>query len=80
MTLALKKSKDKDNQPLYDIEDIYEWVDYVREMGLEQSFKWNAPAVRNNSGKKAANISRSDLVIAKTTKIHYNRISFKKVY
>lgn len=39
MTLALKKSKDKDNQPLYDIEDIYEWVDYVREMGLEQSFK-----------------------------------------
>lgn len=28
--------------------------------------------------KKAANISRSDLVIAKTTKIHYNRISFKK--
>lgn len=39
MTLALKKSKDKDNQPLYDIEDIYEWVDYVRKMGLEQSFK-----------------------------------------
>lgn len=39
MTLALKKSKDKDNQPLYDIEDIYEWVDYVREIGLEQSFK-----------------------------------------
>lgn len=39
MTLALKKSKDTDNQPLYDIEDIYEWVDYVREMGLEQSFK-----------------------------------------
>ena len=39
MTLALKKSKDKDNQPLYDIEDIYEWIDYVREMGMEQSFK-----------------------------------------
>ena len=39
MTLALKKSKDKENQPLYDIEDIYEWIDYVREMGMEQSFK-----------------------------------------
>ena len=39
MTLALKKSKDKENQPLYDIEDIYEWIDYVREMGMQQSFK-----------------------------------------
>lgn len=39
MTLALKKKKDKDNQPEYDIEDIYEWIDYVRQMGLEQSFK-----------------------------------------
>mgnify|MGYP002725285003 FL=1 len=39
MTLALKKSKDKENQPLYDIEDIYEWIDYVREMGIQQSFK-----------------------------------------
>ena len=39
MTLALKKKKDKDNHPEYDIEDIYEWIDYVRQMGLEQSFK-----------------------------------------
>ena len=39
MTLALKKSKDKENQLLYDIEDIYEWIDYVREMRMEQSFK-----------------------------------------
>ena len=39
MTLALKKKKDKENQPEYDIEDIYEWIDYVRQMGLEQSFK-----------------------------------------
>lgn len=23
---------------MYDIEDIYEWLDYVRRMGLEQSF------------------------------------------
>ena len=39
MALALKKSRNKDNKLLYDIEDIYEWIDYVREMGLEQSFK-----------------------------------------
>ena len=38
MTLALKKKQDKDNQLKYDIEDIYEWIDYVRQMGLEQSF------------------------------------------
>ena len=38
-SLVLKKSKDKENQSLYDIEDIYEWIDYVREMGMEQSFK-----------------------------------------
>lgn len=38
MTLALKKSKDKENQPLYDIEDIYEWIDYVRRMGIDQVF------------------------------------------
>ena len=29
----------KKNPAGYDIEDIYEWVDYVREMGMEQSFK-----------------------------------------
>ena len=23
---------------LYDIEDIYEWIDYVRKMGVEQVF------------------------------------------
>jgi hypothetical protein len=39
MALALKKAKDEDNNPLYDIEDIYEWIDYVREMGLEQVFR-----------------------------------------
>ena len=38
MALALKKAKDKDANLLYDIEDIYEWVDYVRRMGLEQVF------------------------------------------
>lgn len=39
MALALKKKKDKDNHKIYDIEDIYEWIDYVRKMGIEQSFK-----------------------------------------
>ena len=39
MTLALKKKKDKNNNKIYDIEDIYEWIDYVRKMGIEQSFK-----------------------------------------
>lgn len=38
MALALKKAKDKDSHPLYDQEDIYEWVDYVRRMGMEQIF------------------------------------------
>ena len=28
----------KDDHTRYDIEDIYEWLDYVREMGLEQVF------------------------------------------
>lgn len=39
MTLALKKKRDENNQLEYDIEDIYEWSDYVRQLGLEQSFK-----------------------------------------
>lgn len=38
MTLVLKKAKDKEANPLYDLEDIYEWIDYVRRMGIEQIF------------------------------------------
>ena len=38
MALALKKAKDKDSNLIYDIEDIYEWIDYVRRMGIEQVF------------------------------------------
>ena len=38
MTLALKKAKDENNKHIYDIEDIYEWIDYVCKMGLEQVF------------------------------------------
>lgn len=39
MTLALKKAKDENGKYRYDIEDIYEWIDYVRSMGIEQIFR-----------------------------------------
>ena len=39
MALALEKAKDEEGNKLYDIEDIYEWLNYVREMGIEQSFE-----------------------------------------
>ena len=39
MALALKKARDGENYPLYDLEDIYEWIDYVRRMGIEQTFR-----------------------------------------
>ena len=38
MTIALKKAKTEDDQFLYDIEDIYAWIDYVRRMGITQTF------------------------------------------
>ena len=38
MALALKKAKEKDSGFKYDIEDVYEWIDYVRRMGIEQVF------------------------------------------
>lgn len=40
--LALRKAKDDKGGQLYDVEDIYEWLDYVREMGMEQVFKNSA--------------------------------------
>ena len=39
MVLALEKAKDEEGNKLYDIEDIYEWLNYVREMGIEHSFE-----------------------------------------
>lgn len=39
MALALKKAINEENYPLYDLEDIYEWIDYVRRMGIEQTFR-----------------------------------------
>ena len=38
ITLALKKATDDDMNALYNIEDIYEWIDYVRRMGINQVF------------------------------------------
>lgn len=38
MTLALKKATNEELKPLYHIEDIYEWIDYVRNMGIDQIF------------------------------------------
>lgn len=38
MALALKKAKDKEGKVSYDQENIYEWIDYVRKMGIEQVF------------------------------------------
>ena len=55
MALALEKAKTDDGLPKYDREDIYEWLDYVRIMGLEQRFLnntrlssgiFNLPAVK----------------------------------
>lgn len=37
MTIALKKTKDENNQLLYDLEDIYAWIDYVRRMGIRKA-------------------------------------------
>jgi adenosine deaminase len=39
MELALRKEKDDDGEEKYDIESIYEWIDYIRKMGLEQVFR-----------------------------------------
>lgn len=39
MALALEKEKDEDGKYLYDSAKIYDWLDRIRQMGLEQSFK-----------------------------------------
>lgn len=38
ITLALKKVTDDDRDALYDIENIYEWIDYVRRMWINHFF------------------------------------------
>ena len=39
MALALEKAQDDSGKNKYDREDIYEWLDYVRKMGLVQKFR-----------------------------------------
>ncbi|MBU3071937.1 hypothetical protein [Clostridium estertheticum] len=39
MGIALEKAKDKDGNPLYNQSMIYDWLDRVRQMGIEQSFR-----------------------------------------
>ena len=39
MEIALRKAKDEHGEPKYDIESIYRWLDYIRQLGLEQVFK-----------------------------------------
>lgn len=48
MALALEKAKNDEGIHKYDREDIYEWLDYIRIMGVEQSFPANSYRV----GKK----------------------------
>lgn len=38
MAIALEKTKDKDGNPKYNQAMIYDWIDRIRKMGIEQSF------------------------------------------
>lgn len=39
IAIALEKAKDREGNPIYNQADIYEWLENVRRMGIEQSFK-----------------------------------------
>lgn len=39
MAGALEDMKDESNRPVYKKDMVYDWIDHVREMGNEQSFK-----------------------------------------
>lgn len=38
MALALEKEKDEFGKNLYNTSMIYDWLDRIRQMGIEQSF------------------------------------------
>jgi hypothetical protein len=38
MALALEKAHDANGKPLYGVAQIYDWLDNIRKMGMEQSF------------------------------------------
>lgn len=50
IALALEKEKDENNEYIYNSTMIYDWIDRIRQMGLEQSFK-----SRNNNSKSEKN-------------------------
>ena len=39
MVCALQQEKDEQGQSRFPAEEIYRWIDHIRHMGLEQSFK-----------------------------------------
>ena len=39
MAIALEKAKNEKGKPLYNQSMIYDWLDRIRRMGIEQSFK-----------------------------------------
>jgi len=39
LAIALEKEKDENGKPIYNQAMIYDWLDRIREMGLEMSFK-----------------------------------------
>jgi hypothetical protein len=41
MAKALEKVKDKNGKPIYNISMIYDWLERIRQMGIEMSFKTN---------------------------------------
>ena len=38
IVLALEKAKDEQGRYMYNKNMIYQWIDYIREMGVEQTF------------------------------------------
>lgn len=41
MALALEKMEDEDGKRIYKSAMIYDWLDKIRQMGLEMSFNQN---------------------------------------
>lgn len=51
MECALQQEKDANGQPMFSMEEIYRWIDHIRRMGLEQSFKLSEKRERMKYGK-----------------------------
>ena len=46
MALALEKARDSSGKPLYNKNMIYQWLDDIREMGVEQTFLSSEELIR----------------------------------